>query len=96
MEILILKFHKQPIELSRYEFINQSYIEIIDELKEFLDFEKFNSDELILVLDFIGAGNYVTGTGIINKLVNLFTLSIPRVIYKTLRFLYRKIFRVDL
>lgn len=35
--------------------------------------------------------NYLPGTAIFNKFVNLFTLNIPRVIIKIVRYLYSKI-----
>lgn len=44
----------------------------------------------------MGGGDFITGTGIINKVVNLFTLNIPRLIYKIFRFLYGKILRKNL
>ena len=40
--------------------------------------------------------HYLTGTAIINKIVNLFTLNIPRFILKTLRYLYSKITKTKL
>lgn len=60
-----------------------------------MDIEKFNSDELIKVLEFLGGG-FVTGTASLNKIVNLFTLNIPRLIIKVLRFVFSKLFRVQL
>lgn len=41
------------------------------------------------VLDFMG-GNYYTGTAIINKFVNLFSATIPRLTYKVYRHVYYK------
>jgi hypothetical protein len=35
--------------------------------------------------------NYLPGTAIFNKFVNLFTLNIPGLIYRILRYLYSKI-----
>jgi len=60
-----------------------------------LDFHKFTSDELIRVLEFMGGGEFVTGTESINKIVNLFTLNIPRLVYKILRWILSKIVRKD-
>jgi hypothetical protein len=42
------------------------------------------------VLRFLG-GDFITGTSIVNKLVNLFTLNIPRAIIKTYRYFFSKI-----
>jgi hypothetical protein len=50
---------------------------------------------LIRVLQFIGGGEFVTGTESINKVVNLFTLQIPGLIYRVLRYLVGKICRID-
>lgn len=47
------------------------------------------------MLEFLGGG-FVTGTASLNKIVNLFTLNIPRLIIKVLRFFYSKLFRVQL
>lgn len=55
-----------------------------------LDYRTFSSDELITVLQFIG-GDYYTGTRTINKIVNLFTGTIPRICYKIYRYVYYKI-----
>jgi len=44
----------------------------------------------------MGGGDFVTGTASINKIVNLFTLNIPRVTVKLLRWLFSAIFRVKL
>lgn len=41
-------------------------------------------------------GNFVTGTASINKIVNLFTLNIPRLLIKICRFFVIKLFRVKL
>jgi hypothetical protein len=35
--------------------------------------------------------NYLTGTSIINKIVNLFTMIIPRAMIKSSRYIYSKI-----
>jgi hypothetical protein len=42
------------------------------------------------VLQFMGI-HYYTGTAIFNKVINLFTLNIPGLIYKIIRYLYSKI-----
>ena len=44
----------------------------------------------------MGGGEFVTGTESINKMVNLFTLNIPRLLYKVLRWSWSKITRKDL
>lgn len=41
------------------------------------------------VLKFLG-GNFYTGTSTINKVVNLFTGTIPRLCYKIYRYIYYK------
>ena len=47
------------------------------------------------MLEFIGGGDFVTGTESLNKVVNLFTLNIPRLVYRILRYLVGKIIRKD-
>lgn len=47
------------------------------------------------VLRFLG-GDFITGTSIVNKLVNLFTLNIPRAIIKTYRYFFSKITKKQL
>lgn len=44
----------------------------------------------------MGEGEVVTGTSSINKIANLFTLHIPRLIYKVIRWLISKITKKDL
>ena len=56
------RFKLEPAEFSRYQFFKEGYFEIIDQLDQYLDFNKFNSDELIRVLEFMGGGDFVTGT----------------------------------
>lgn len=41
-------------------------------------------------------GNVITGTASINKIVNLFTLNIPRLVIKLLRFFVSKVLRIQL
>lgn len=40
--------------------------------------------------------HYYTGTAIINKIVNLFTLNIPSLIYKIIRYIYSKVTKTKL
>lgn len=61
----------------------------VTRINDYLDYRNFNSDELESVLKFMG-GKYYTGTAIINKIVNLFTGTIPRLCYKIYRFLVYK------
>jgi len=42
-------------------------------------------------LEFLGGGDFITGTETINKIVNLFTLNIPRLIVKICRWIFAKI-----
>ena len=63
---------------------------MIEDLNHQLNYRNFNSDELIEVLRFLG-GSYLTGTATINKIVNLFTETIPRATIKINRYLYGKI-----
>jgi hypothetical protein len=64
---------------------------VIDDLDKHLDYNNFNSNELVKVLEFLGGGDFITGTETINKIVNLFTLNIPRLIVKICRWIYSKI-----
>ena len=41
----------------------------------------------------MGGGDFVTGTETVNKIVNLFTLNIPRVTVKVCRWLFAKLTR---
>ena len=41
-------------------------------------------------------GYYVTGTATLNKIVNVCTLNIPRMIIKICRWMYSKLFKVEL
>jgi len=47
------------------------------------------------VLEFMG-GHYLTGTSVINKVINLFTLNIPRLFIKIFRYIYGKITKTKL
>lgn len=67
----------------------------MEELDTKLNYNTFNSDELITVLQFMGIP-YYTGTAIFNKVINLFTLNIPRLIYKIIRYLHSKITKTKL
>lgn len=67
----------------------------MDDIDQRLNYHNFNSDELICVLKFMGV-HYYTGTAIINKVVNLFTLNIPSLVYRILRYLYSKVTRAKL
>lgn len=96
IDVMTTRFKLSQIDFSRYEFFKEGYFEIIDELDQHLHFKNFSSDELIKVLEFLGGGDFVTGTASINKIVNLFTLNIPRVTLKILRYLYSKLLRVKL
>lgn len=42
--VMQTRFKLQPMEFSRYEFFKEDYFEIIDDLDQHLDIEKFNSD----------------------------------------------------
>ena len=48
------------------------------------------------MLEFLGGGDFVTGTFSINKILNVFTLSLPRLIIKTGRFFKEKILKKEL
>ena len=65
---------------------------MIDDLDKHLNYNNFSSDELIKVLEFMG-GSFMTGTYAINKIVNLFTMSIPRVLFKMFRWTWYKLLR---
>lgn len=95
-DVMSNRFGLTSKEFSRYEFFNEGFMEIIDELDSYLHYERFSSDDLIRVLEFLGGGDFVTGVASFNKIVNLFTLNIPRVVLKTLRFLVAKVLRVKL
>ena len=43
----------------------------------------------------MGGGDFVTGTSSVNKIVNLFTLNIPRLVYKVMRWTLSKALRKD-
>ena len=79
----------EPYEFSRYEFFKEGFFEVIDDLDSHLNYNSFSSDELIAVLEFMG-GNFMTGTYAINKIVNLFTMGIPRMLYKMWLWSYYK------
>lgn len=42
-------------------------------------------------MEYLGGGDFITGTETINKIVNLFTLNIPRLIVKICRWIFAKI-----
>ena len=44
------RFNLSAAEFCREEFFKEDYFEIIDQLDQHLDFNRFNSDELIRVL----------------------------------------------
>lgn len=92
-EVMSTRLHLEPFEFSRYEFFKEGFFEVIDDLDKHLDYRTFNSDELIKVLEFLGGGDFVTGTETINKIVNLFTLNIPRLIVKICRWVFAKVTR---
>lgn len=41
----------------------------------------------------MGGGDFLSGTQVVNKIVHLFTMNIPRTIYKILRWIYYKLIR---
>jgi LETM1 and EF-hand domain-containing protein 1 len=92
-EVMSKQLKIEQFEFNRYEFFKEGFFEVIDDLDKHLDYRNFNSDELIKVLEFLGGGDFVDGTTTFNKIVNLFTLNIPRLIVKICRWVFAKITR---
>ena len=74
-------FSSNEEAFTHYDSFKRDFFEVIDRLNERLDFHNFTSDELIHVLQFLGAP-FITGTTTVNKISNLFTLIIPRLLIK--------------
>lgn len=95
-DVMTQKFGIDTFEFSKEEFFKGGFFEIIDELDQHLDYNKFTSDELLKVLEFMGGGDFITGVETFNKVVNLFTRDIPRLVVKLLRWLYATVTRKTL